>query len=463
MTRAVRVMGDRGILRRSEMGGSGPDASQPVAERPGRRLTRAAPLGVAREMPGVVSSLLVAAQELLSTFGSSKDPLRQACRITRDVLDADIAVAFGTSDGGLTLRSETQYGLSDETWASYQVVQLPDEIASRICDRLAHTDVSMIDVAAPGESPDDLARREIARKIGFGPILLLALRAGGVLTGVMVACRYAHRESFDPVAVRVATGFGPLLGASLENQRLLQRLEAAHQAQTEFLASMSHELRTPLNVITGYLDMLLDGLAGPLAPAQREICERIRRSAGQQLSLVGEAFEISRRDADGRIPVRREEIALAALVAELEREAALRPVAPEVAVSWTVHDVDLPVVSDPVKLRMIVRNLVDNAIKFTERGHVRVEVSLDDDVLLWRVEDTGVGIPEAECDAIFEAFRQVGGRSTGLGLGLHIVRRLTDALGGTVEVASTVGVGSTFTVRLPVDVVEPAREKQPLA
>jgi signal transduction histidine kinase len=410
-----------------------------------------------QELPPDVSGLLVAAQELLASFGGP-DPLTQACRITRDVLDADLVVAFVTPDDGVTLRSEAQYGLDDETWAAYQVIQLPDEIASRIRDRLQATDVSVIDGNAPGVSPADEERRAIALKLGLGPILLLALRTGGALTGVMIACRDAHRVPFDDTAVQVATAFGPLLGASLENQRLLQALEAAHQAQTEFLASMSHELRTPLNVITGYLDMLLDGLAGQLEQPQREICERIRRSASQQLSLVGEAFEISRRDADGVIPARREEISVPALVADLEREATLRAVAPAVAVEWTVHDLDMQIVSDPVKLRMIVRNLVDNAIKFTERGHVRIDVSLEDEVLVWRVRDTGLGIPEVERDAIFEAFRQVGGCSTGLGLGLHIVRRLTDALDGTVEVASVVGEGSTFTVRVPVEVLPAADE-----
>ncbi len=410
-----------------------------------------------RELPAAVTGLLVAAQELLGSFGRS-EPLTQACRITRTVLDADMVVAFRTPDGGGTFRSQTQYGLTEEMWAAYQVIELPDDISVRIAERLRHDDVSMIDVAAQADTPEDQERRHIARKMGLGPILLLALRTDGALTGVMVACRDASRERFDETALRVATAFGPLLSASLENQRLLQALETAHQAQGEFLASMSHELRTPLNVIAGYLDMLLDGLAGTLNPQQREICERIRRSATLQLSLVGEAFEISRRDREGRIPARREEIALASFVADLERETGLRAVTPEVGVVWTVRDIDLPVVSDPVKLRMIVRNLVDNAIKFTRHGHVHIHVSLDDETLTWRIEDTGVGIADAEREAIFDAFRQVGGCSTGLGLGLHIVRRLTDALGGTVEVESAVGRGSTFTVHVPVEVVAVADE-----
>lgn len=403
------------------------------------------------------TGLLVAAQELLRSFGRS-DPLRQACRITRTVLDADIAVAFGSTDEGVTLRSEAQYGLTDEMWAMYQVIQLPDQIANRIRDRLATADVSVLDVDDQAESKDDFERRDIARKMDLGPILLLALRSHGTLMGVMVACRRADRPVFDDGAIRIATAFGPLLGASLENQRLLHAFETAHQAQSEFLASMSHELRTPLNVITGYLDMLLDGLAGELTGPQRDICERIRRGATQQLALVGEAFEISRRDVDGVIPVRRDEVVPSALLADLERETVLRTTAQEIEVVWAGIDVDVPIVTDPVKLRMIIRNLVDNAIKFTKHGHVRVEATLDDDRLTLRVSDTGIGIPAAECNAIFEAFRQVGGCAQGLGLGLHIVRRLTDALHGTIDVASVVGEGSTFTVRVPVELVTSADE-----
>jgi len=401
------------------------------------------------DLPAPALGLIHAAQDLLRSFGRS-DPLAQACRITRKVLDADIAVAFGTNDGGATLRSEAQFGLTEEDWATYQVVQIPDEIGRRICDILEESDVSVIDVDAPASSPEDAERRLIARKMGLGPILLIALRTEGVLTGVMVACRDASRESFDPMAIRIATSFGPLLGASLENQRLLQRVQAARHAQAEFLASVSHELRTPLNVITGYLDMLIDGLAGPLEPEQRAICERVRQSASQQVSLVAEAFEISRRDTDGRIPVREEPVSVMELVTDLERETALRPTAPGVHVRWNAPRSDRRILTDPVKLRMIVRNLVDNAIKFTTAGRVDVAIELDDSHLTWRIDDTGIGIPAAECEAIFEAFRQVGGMSSGLGLGLHIVRRLTVALGGTIHVESAVGVGSTFTVRIPV-------------
>ena len=341
-------------------------------------------------------------------------------------------------------------------------MELPEEFAQQIRARLADRVVSCLDVGVPAPSAQVAARREVARKLGIGPMLLLGLRPRGVLTGVMVACRMGAATDFEPWALEVAEGLSPLLGASLENQRLLAALEGANQAQAEFLASMSHELRTPLNVITGYLDILLEDAAGPLTAGQRELCERIRASALQQLSLVAEALEISRRDLQGRIPVRREPVSVRELVADLEGEATLRRPGSALRVFWELQDPDLRVVTDSVKLRMIVRNLVDNAMKFTPRGEVRIAITLAGDHLVWRVSDTGVGIADAEREAIFEAFRQVGGvRSTGLGLGLYIVRRLATALEGTVEVASRVGEGSIFTVRVPVTPVDATRPGPP--
>ncbi len=405
-----------------------------------------------------VSGLLVDAARQLFRSLSEAALLVQACRITRDALHADVVVALEWSEDGHVLGSKAQHGLSEEDWAKYQIVELPEEIAGQIRIRLLDDVVSVLDVAAPTPLPEDAARREIARKLGIGPLLLIGLRSRGTLIGAMVACRLGAAPRFEPWALQVAEGLSPLLSASLENQRLLAALEGANQAQAEFLASMSHELRTPLNVITGYLAMLLEDEAGPLSVRQRELCERTQTSALQQLSLVAEALEISRRDLQGRIPVRREPVLIRDLVADLEREVTLRRVGHDVHVVWTLDDPDLRVVSDSVKLRMIIRNLVDNALKFTQHGEVRIAIALVGEQLVWRVTDTGVGIADAERDAIFEAFRQVGSvRSTGLGLGLYIVRRLATALDGTVDVTSHVGAGSTFTVRVPVALVEPIR------
>jgi signal transduction histidine kinase len=208
--------------------------------------------------------------------------------------------------------------------------------------------------------------------------------------------------------------------------------------------------------------MLLEGAAGKLSVDQTELCGRIRASAVQQLFLVGEALEISRRDAQGRIPLRNEELSVEALVADLAREIAFGRSERGVRTVWQVPAETPWIESDAVKLRMILRNLIENALQFTRAGEVCARVEVVAEKLVLEVRDTGIGIPPEERERIFEAFRQVGGtRSGGLGLGLYIVRRLAQAMNGTVEVQSRVGEGSVFTVRLPVRVAE--AQPKPLA
>jgi signal transduction histidine kinase len=197
--------------------------------------------------------------------------------------------------------------------------------------------------------------------------------------------------------------------------------------------------------------MLLDEQGGTLTAEQRKYCERIQASALRQLTLVGETFEMSRRDAQGDVPVRHEALSPGALLAEIEQEIATHLPPAGVRVVSSAPPVDVQILSDPVKLGMIVRNLVQNAIKFTPAGEIRVSLQVDGDALVCRVEDTGIGIPESDREGIFQAFRQVDGATTsGLGLGLYLVRRLAGALQGTVEVESRLGEGSRFTVRIPL-------------
>jgi signal transduction histidine kinase len=404
--------------------------------------------------------LVLAAHELLYRLGRP-NLLREACRITCDVLDADLVVALARAEGGRSLVTMALHGLGEEERALYQMIEtieFDEAISDAIRQRLTAVEVSILDVSESHPSAEDESRRWIARKLGLGPMLLMALRPGGELSGVLIVCRRASKGGFDGRALKVATGLVPLLGASLENQRLFDDLEAASRAQSDFLASMSHELRTPLHVIVGYVEMLLDDQGGPLTGEQRAFCERIQASALRQLTLVGETFEMSRRDARGNVPVRHEELSLRALLAEIEHEIASHPVPAGVTLALRTPAEDVRIVSDPVKLGMIVRNLVQNAIKFTQRGRIGVELRVEDDMLVCTVTDTGVGIPECDRERIFDAFGQVDrAESSGLGLGLYLVRRLAAALAGTVELESRVGEGSRFTVRIPLTL--PASER----
>ena len=245
-----------------------------------------------------------------------------------------------------------------------------------------------------------------------------------------------------------------------ELQAALVQAEAADRVKSAFLATMSHELRTPLNSILGFTGILLQGLAGPLAPEQAKQLGMVRGSARHLLDLINDVLDISKIEA-GQLEIRAEPVDLRAAV---ERAvAALRPTAEQKGLALTATLPDpLPVlVSDRRRIDQILLNLVNNAVKFTERGSVAVAVEAGPAVTLRGgpavrilVRDTGVGIRPADLATLFQPFRQLdvglARAHEGTGLGLAICRRLAELLGGEIRAESTFGVGSTFLVTLPL-------------
>ena len=228
--------------------------------------------------------------------------------------------------------------------------------------------------------------------------------------------------------------------------------EAADRAKSEFLATMSHELRTPLTTVIGYTDLLVEHAFGRLTHQQRGVVERVNASAHQVHELIAAMLDLSRLEA-GRLPVNVQEVRIAELLAqvredtrELQERSGLRFV-------WNADGDIAPVQTDPGKLKVVVRNLIGNASKFTEAGQVAITAASCRDGVEIRISDTGIGIPRDALSSIFEPFRQVdaavGYSRGGTGLGLHIVKRLLELLGGEVSVESEEGHGSTFRVWVP--------------
>jgi len=243
-----------------------------------------------------------------------------------------------------------------------------------------------------------------------------------------------------------------------------EKAEEASQAKSNFLASMSHEIRTPMNAIIGTAELLEQT---PLTPEQRDYVNMLKISAQNLLDIINDILDLSKIEA-GKIELEKTEFNLPELVENtcislsskahekgLELFCRISPEVPET------------VIGDPVRLKQVLVNLIGNAIKFTEKGHIVVEVKkLSDEnkkvLIYFSVSDTGIGIPEDKIDKIFESFTQADSSTTrkygGTGLGLSICKRLVEMMGGKIWVESKLGVGSTFYFTVYLDKTEKKEE-----
>ncbi|CAN5407295.1 ATP-binding protein [soil metagenome] len=233
-----------------------------------------------------------------------------------------------------------------------------------------------------------------------------------------------------------------------------EHLRRADEMKSRFLSNMSHEFRTPLSSILALSQLLIDRSDGDLTSEQEKQVRFIRKSAEGLLEMVNDLLDLAKIEA-GKIEVRPIEFSPATLFSALR--GMLRPLLVSEAVNLVFEEPrDIPMLySDEGKISQILRNFISNALKFTERGEVRVKAMLNpaQNTVVFSVSDTGVGIAMADQERIFEEFTQIEhpiqGRVKGTGLGLPLCRRLATLLGGHVDVESAVGVGSTFTATIP--------------
>ncbi len=261
-----------------------------------------------------------------------------------------------------------------------------------------------------------------------------------------------------------------------KNQKLqgaFDRLKELDRLKSNFLATVSHELRTPLTSIIGYSEMLVEGLAGELSPEQRDFVQTIRDKGDQLLSLIKGLLDLSKLES-GTMSLRRNNVDVSALVKDVVSTMAPTARKKEVELTFELESGLPPIWADAERLRQVLLNLTENAIKFTPAsGTVRLSAKLGSMdvgsgaeasgmVLLGArraaveiaVADTGIGIPEAERSRVFDAFYQVDSSSTreagGTGLGLSIVKRLVDGHDGVVRIVSNEPRGTVFLVTIPL-------------
>ena len=233
-----------------------------------------------------------------------------------------------------------------------------------------------------------------------------------------------------------------------------EQLRRASELKTRFLSNMSHEFRTPLNSILALSRLLLDRLDGELTSEQERQVGYIRRSAESLLELVNDLLDLAKVEA-GKVDVRATPFTVSSLFGALR--GALRPllVSPSAEPIFDSAEEMPELVTDEAKLAQILRNLISNALKFTEKGEVRVRAQYDVEskLAIFSVRDTGIGIAPEDQSRIFEEFLQVDTRlqkkSKGTGLGLPLSRSLADLIGGTIRVESVLGQGSVFTLAIP--------------
>ncbi len=240
-----------------------------------------------------------------------------------------------------------------------------------------------------------------------------------------------------------------------ELQRLNEQLQQASEAKSDFLANMSHELRTPMNAILGFVEMLLDEIYGDMPPHLKEPLTDIQTNGKHLLRLINDVLDLSKIEA-GRMELSLSEYSVEDMVETLR--ASLQSLALEKGLEFTAAAQEgIPLAfGDGKRITQCLTNLVGNALKFSKHGRVEVWVEQQGDALLYRVSDTGIGIPRDQIENIFTEFQQVDATITrefgGTGLGLNITKKFVEMHGGRIWVESELGKGSTFFFSIPLRV-----------
>lgn len=296
--------------------------------------------------------------------------------------------------------------------------------------------------------------------------------AGAATAEAVFVSKDGTRTPHFFTGLKVVVGEEPCLigmGIDISERKVMEEalhasaaeLARSNQIKTYFAATISHELRNTFNAIMIANEAILLDSALVMRIEHRELLKSVQRRVREAIQIIHATLELTHSEmqpgADGaRV------IDVGDVVAELAREVALPASRADVVLEWNVPSLLPPFHTDPVKLKMILKNLIENALKFTPEGRVDVIVQLDDGHLCCTVADNGVGIPAAELGHIFEPFHRADARDQrrvgGTGLGLYIVRRLVDLLGGTIDVHSAPDRGTTFVLRVPAFDQRPGNE-----
>ena len=399
-----------------------------------------------------------AASALAAEKGRENDFVRELARRMSKVSDSasllqllcDSAQAQCKADGAAVAMIRGDWG--EVVGASGRTARargcsfpLEGSLTARVIE--TRTSVSLADY---GEEFPGVVRRIPA--LDAGPVIITPLIAHDTVLGVLSTTRPPGSDRFsarEEEWQRVIADFASLV---LWTTHLFEQAQSAVQARNAFLTTVSHELRTPLTALTGFGELLADEYTGPLNDTQRDMVERICAATHNMADMIDEILTYSSLEAGrevARLRVADPAEIVEAATAEFANPASQKGIALEVSIPADVGTVH----TDADKVRQILAHLVGNAVKFTKRGSVRVEVSRPNGTMRFSVSDTGIGIDPSNVDRLFQPFVQLDAGLTrqhgGTGLGLYISRRLATLIGGRIDVASEPGFGSVFTLVLP--------------
>ena len=279
-----------------------------------------------------------------------------------------------------------------------------------------------------------------------GVIMLMSI-AGSVLLKHQVNARTLQlRKINQEMEQRIIKRTAELAAA-------MEKAQAADRIKSAFLATMSHELRTPLNSIIGFTGIMLQGMAGALNLEQHKQMSMVQSSARHLLALINDVLDISKIEA-GQLPLSITSFELKASVIKMVK--LVSPLAEKKGLDLKLDIADdiTTATMDQRRLEQVILNLLNNAVKFTEKGHVFISCRIEEDDYCLSVSDTGIGIQPEHLQTIFQPFNQIDTGSTrkyeGTGLGLPISKKLLEMMGGAITVESRWGRGSTFAIRLPI-------------
>lgn len=304
------------------------------------------------------------------------------------------------------------------------------------------------------------ATQKVTLSAGFRGAFFVPIRVGGQNLGLMHFLS-KERRHFSPSDIQLINTIGYHLGIAVGNANLFSelkqktlQLQKSNKVKDEFLSVISHELRTPLSVSMGYTRLVNDHSFGAINSEQEMALDKALKHSQELLKTIDSVLSLRALEGNA-VSNEIQEIRLENFLDELKSYYRLLA-NQKIALRWD-YPRDLPPIRlDQQKLKQILRNLMDNAIKFTEEGHVALAVRYLDETraVEFKVSDTGIGIPKEKLTDIFEMFRQLDSSETrkyeGIGVGLFIVQRFTEMLGGKVTVESTPNIGSTFTVTMPI-------------